>query len=81
MTQENIIDRNEQLSILNRVSDRLLEEFRLEKEGLLLHKTDPERAKSEQPLLGFCHVQHSNSQRRLRMQQPPMLVEAVIFMS
>ena len=45
----------EQLSVLNRVADRVLEEFRLEKEGLLLKKTDPERAKSEQPLLGFCH--------------------------
>ena len=46
---------SEQMSILNRVSDRLLQEFQLEKEGLLLHKTNPERAKCEQPLLGFCH--------------------------
>jgi len=53
--QEEEAPTGEQLSILNRVSDRLLEEFRLEKEGLLLKKTDPERAKSEQPLLGFCH--------------------------
>ena len=45
----------EQLSVLNRVADRVLQEFRLEKEGLLLKKTDPERTKAEQPLLGFCH--------------------------
>ena len=45
----------EQLSVLNRVADRVLEEFRLEKEGLLLKKADPGRTKAEQPLFGFCH--------------------------
>ena len=45
----------EQLEVLNRVADRLLEEYRLEKEGLLLKKTDPKRAKADRPLLGFCH--------------------------
>ena len=45
----------EQLSVLNRVADRVIEEFRLGKEGLLLKKADPERTKAEQPLFGFCH--------------------------
>ena len=53
--QEEEAPTGEQLSVLNRVADRLLEEYRLEKEGLLLKKTDPERAKADQPLLGFCH--------------------------
>ena len=55
MQQEEEAPTGEQLSVLNRVADRLLEEYRLEKEGLLLKKTDPERAKADQPLLGFCH--------------------------
>ena len=55
LQQEEEAPTGEQLSVLNRVADRLLEEFRLGEEGLLLKKTDPERAKSEQPLLGFCH--------------------------
>ena len=45
----------EQLAVLNRVADRVLQEFRLEKEGLQLTKTHPERTKAEQPLFGFCH--------------------------
>ena len=53
--QEEEAPTGEQLSVLNRVADRLLEEYRLEKEGLLLMKTDPDRAKADQPLLGLCH--------------------------
>jgi len=53
--QEEETPTDEQLSVLNRVADRVLQEFRLEKEGLLLNKTDPERTKAEQPLFGFCH--------------------------
>ena len=53
--QEDEAPTGEQLSVLNQVVDRLLEEFRLAKEGLTLKKTHPKRAKTEQPLLGFCH--------------------------
>ena len=45
----------EQLAILIRVAERVLLEARLEKEGPLLHKSDPRRISEEQPLLGFCH--------------------------
>ena len=45
----------EQLAVLNRVADRVLQEFRLEKEGLQLTKGHPQRTAAEQPLLGFCH--------------------------
>ena len=45
----------EQMAVLQRVTERVLEEFRLEHEGLLLPKSHPERTKAEQPLLGFVH--------------------------
>jgi hypothetical protein len=45
----------EQLGVLRRVSDRVLVEFRLEKEGILLPKDHPDRLAAERPLLGFCH--------------------------
>ena len=44
----------EQLAVLNRVAQHVLEEFRLEKEGLPLAKADPRRTAAERPLLGFC---------------------------
>ena len=46
---------SEQLAVLNRVAQRVLQEFRLEKEGLALDKSGPRRTAAEQPLLGFCH--------------------------
>ena len=52
--QEEETPTDEQLSVLNRVADRVLQEFRLETEGLLLKKTDPERTKAEERLRGFC---------------------------
>ena len=55
MQQEEEAPTAEQLAVFNRVADRVLEEFRLEKEGLLLAKTHTERTKAEQPLFGFCH--------------------------
>ena len=45
----------EQLAVLDRVAERVLEEFRVEHEGLSLAKSHPQRTKAEQPLLGFCH--------------------------
>ena len=45
----------EQLAVLNRVAERVLQEFQLEKEGLQLAKGHPQRTAAEQPLLGFCH--------------------------
>ena len=45
----------EQFGLLTRVSDRVLLEFRLEKEGILFSKGHPEREAAERPLLGFCH--------------------------
>ena len=37
------------------MSKRILVEFSLEKEGILLPKDDPDREEREQPLLSFCH--------------------------
>ena len=41
----------EQLAVLNRVAERVLEEFRLDHEGLALAKNHPQRTKAEAPLL------------------------------
>ena len=53
--QEDEAPTAEQLAVFHRVSERVLQEFRLEHEGLLLPKALPERTKAEAPLLGFCH--------------------------
>ena len=45
----------EQLGLITRVSDRVLVEFELEKEGVILPKRHPDRQSRERPLLGFCH--------------------------
>ena len=45
----------EQFGLLTRVSERVLLEIRLEKEGILLPKGHPEREAVERPLLGLCH--------------------------
>ena len=46
---------SEQHAVLQQVSDRVLLEFQLEKEGLDLRRGHPARAAAETPLLGFCH--------------------------
>ena len=46
---------SEQFHVLRTVKERLLLEFRLEKEGSLRPKGHPVREVEEQPLLVFCH--------------------------
>ena len=45
----------EQFALLTKVSERVLLEIRLEKEGIRLCKGHPRREAEEQPLLGLCH--------------------------
>ena len=67
----------QQLGVLQRVSDRVLLEFELEKEGLLLPKGHPERCAAEQPLLGFCHGCPGTGKSRLIKWIRRLFIEAL----
>ena len=68
---------SEQLAVFNRVAQRVLQEFRLEKEGLALDKNDPRRIAAEQPLLGFCHGSPGTGKSRVIRWVTRMFVEAL----
>ena len=51
--QEDEAPTEEQLAVLHKVAERVLQEFRLEHEGLLLAQTHPDHMKAETPL----HIQ------------------------
>ena len=67
----------EQLSLLTKVSDRVILEFQLEKEGLLLPKSHPDRQSVEQPMLGFCHGCPGTGKSRLIKWIRRMFMEAL----
>ena len=68
---------SEQFAILYRVAERVLQEFRLEHEGLLRPKTHPERQKAEAPLLGFCNGSLGPGKSRVIKWVTRMFVEAL----
>ena len=61
----------EQLAVLDRVAERVLEEFRVEHEGLALAKGHPQRTKAEASQLGFCHAVLLFYIRRPVLRRPP----------
>ena len=67
----------EQYSLLTNVKDRVLLEFQLEKEGLLLPKGHPERQAKEEPLLGFCHGSPGTGKSRAIAWIRRMFIEAL----
>ena len=67
----------EQLAVLDRVAERVLEEFRVEHEGLALAKGHPQRTKAEAPLLGFCHGSPGTGKSRVITWITRMFVEAL----
>ena len=75
--QEDETPTAEQLRILQRVAERVLAEFRLEHEGLLLPKAHPERTNAEAPLLGLCHGSLGTGNSRVIKWVTRMFVEAL----
>jgi len=75
--QEDEAPTAEQLEVLQKVAARVLQEFRLEHEGLLLPKTHPDRMKAETPLLGFCHGSPGTGKSRVIKWVTRMFVEAL----
>ena len=67
----------EQLQILERVAERVLEEFRMDHEGLLLEKHHPDRMRAEVPLLGFCHGSPGTGKSRVIKWVTRLFVEAL----
>ena len=67
----------EQLGLLSQVKERVLLEFRLEKEGILLPKDHPQREALEQPLLGFCHGSPGTGKSKVIKWMRRMFMEAL----
>ena len=55
LSNEKVAPTSQQLEVLHKTKDRILLALRLEKEGILLAKSHPERAAAEEPLRGFVH--------------------------
>ena len=55
LSNEKVAPTSQQLEVLHKIKERILLELRLEKEGILLEKSHPERAAAEEPLRGFVH--------------------------
>ena len=75
--QEDETPTAEQLAVLHRVAERVLQEFRLEHEGLLLPTAHRGRTKAEAPLLGFCHGSPGTGKSRVIKWVTRMFVEAL----
>ena len=67
----------EQFSIIKKVAERVLVEFRLQKEGLLLPKAHPERKEAEEPLRAFIHGPPGTGKSRVITWIRRMFMEAL----
>ena len=67
----------EQFSIIKKVAERVLVEFRLQKEGLLLPKAHPERQEAEEPLRAFIHGPPGTGKSRVITWIRRMFMEAL----
>ena len=67
----------EQLEILATVADRVLLEFRLEKEGFAQPKNHPDREAAERPMLGFVHGSPGTGKSRVIKWLRRMFMEAL----
>ena len=75
--QEDETPTTEQFSMLRRVSQRVLVEYHLEKEGSMQGRAHPDRRHLEQPLLAFCHGCPGTGKSRLIKWIRRMFMEAL----